>query len=460
MRLSFVLLLLCLAAHSAHAGADTSVVVASRALPAGTVLTPESISERPLPSALVTKSMVLPKDAAFLVNQRLLEPLEAGEPIQWSQMATTYTSPSAYRPYCDWVKAAGKRKRAYPAVPRLADVLPVLTAARALPAGTVLTRDMLVPLRAPGAFVSGYWVLENAMGAVVGQRLLTPLEQGDVLRYPQLAPYASEPRCDWLFEVAGNAYADKGPPQAEGFACPPGTSRVQGVPGGSKWTNLLPGWVAFCQKPDGSRHGPLKAWHRLGRGLVEEGAYEDGKRTGAWKHWEAGQAVPLVEASYVKGRPHGRWVQRNAGALVAEGQFQEGLREGLWRISGGTGSAELHATFTAGLPDGTWRWQGADGSVVRQLDFEKGQPKKAFPKGRAIAIATRDLPPGIVLRPELLKKLPVPDQFWLPAFVGEDGVSYVFNQSVAYGVPAGAPLLWLDLEAPHELPAPAASSPR
>lgn len=398
--------------------------------------------------------MVVVASASFVVDQRLLEPLEEGEPLQWSQMATIYNKPSEYRPYCEWMKAAGKRKRAYPRVPRVDDVLPVLTAARALPAGTVLTRDMLVSLRAPGSFVSGYWVLENAVGAVVGQRLLAPLEQGDVLRYPQLATYASEPRCVWLFEAAGNAYEKKGPPEAEGFACPAGTRGVQGVPGGSKWTNLFPGWVAFCQKPDGTRHGPWKAWHRLGSGLVEEGQYEDGKRTGAWKHWEVGQSLPAVEASYVKGRPHGRWVLRNAGALVAEGRFQDGLREGLWRIPGGADSAELQAPFTAGLPDGTWRWLKADGSVVRQLDFEKGQPKKTFPKARAIAIAIRDLPPGTVLQPALLKKLALPEEFWPPAFVGEDSASFVLNRPVAYGMPAGAPLLWLDLDAPHELPAP------
>jgi Flp pilus assembly protein CpaB len=460
VRLSFTLLLLCLAAHSAHAGEDTAVVVAARALPAGAVLKFESLSERRLPSSLVTKSMVLPKDAAFVVAQRLLEPLERGEPLLWGQMATVYNSPTQYRPYCDWMKAAGKRKRAYPRAPALADLVPVWTAARALPAGTVLTQDMLVSLRAPSSFVSGYWVLENAMGTVVGQRLLTQLEQGDVLRYPQLATYASEPRCEWLFEVAGNAYEEKGPPQAEGFACPAGTSRVQGVPGGSRWTNLLPGWVAFCQKPDGARHGPLKAWDRLGRGLVEEGQYEEGKRTGAWKLWEVGQSLPTVEASYVKGRPHGRWVLRNAGALVAEGRYQEGLREGPWRIPGGVESAELQAPFTAGLPDGTWRWLKADGSVVRQLDFEKGQLKKTFPKARAIAIATRDLPPGTVLQPAMLKKLSLPEQFWAPAFFGEDAVPMALNRPIAYGMPAGAPLLWMDIDAPHELPAPAPSTQR
>ncbi|MCY1018544.1 SAF domain-containing protein [Pyxidicoccus sp. MSG2] len=460
MRLSFTLLLLCLAAHSAHAGEDNAVVVAARALPAGTMLQYESLSERRLPSSLVTKSMVLPKDVAFVVDQRLLEPLESGEPLQWSQMATVYNSPTQYRPYCDWMKAAGKRKRAYPSAPALADVVPVLTAARALPEGTVLTRDMLAPLRARSSFVSGYWVLENAMGTVVGQRLLTSLEQGDVLRYPQLATYASEPRCEWLFEVAGNAYEEKGPPQAEGFACPAGTGRVQGVPGGAKWTHLLPGWVSFCQKPDGTRHGPLKAWDRLGRGLVEEGQYEEGKRTGAWKHWEAGQALPIVEASYVKGRPHGRWVLRNAGALVAEGRYQDGLREGAWRIPDGTESAELQATFTAGLPDGTWRWMNADGSVVRQLDFEKGQLKKTFRKARAIAIAARELAPGTVLQPALLKKLSLPEEFWPPVFVGEDSAPFVLNRPVAYGMPAGAPLTWMDIEAPHELPAPAPSPQR
>ncbi|MBX5482004.1 MAG: Flp pilus assembly protein CpaB [Myxococcaceae bacterium] len=65
------------------------VVVASQDIPEGTVVTFDMISQRSVPEQFVTSSVVKPESASYILNQKVLVPLQAGDPLLWSQFETT-----------------------------------------------------------------------------------------------------------------------------------------------------------------------------------------------------------------------------------------------------------------------------------------------------------------------------------------------------------------------------------
>lgn len=65
------------------------VVVAGVDIPEGTVVTLEMIKSRSVPEGFVTASVVKPDSANYIVNQKVLVPLQAGDPLLWSQFETT-----------------------------------------------------------------------------------------------------------------------------------------------------------------------------------------------------------------------------------------------------------------------------------------------------------------------------------------------------------------------------------
>lgn len=65
------------------------VVVAAQDIPEGTVISYDMISQRSVPEQFVTSSVVKPDSASYVVNQKVLVPLQAGDPLLWSQFETT-----------------------------------------------------------------------------------------------------------------------------------------------------------------------------------------------------------------------------------------------------------------------------------------------------------------------------------------------------------------------------------
>jgi pilus assembly protein CpaB len=67
----------------------TSVVVASRDIQEGTVLSVDMIAERDIPEQFVTSSVVRPGSVDAVINQKVVVPLQAGDPLLWTQFETT-----------------------------------------------------------------------------------------------------------------------------------------------------------------------------------------------------------------------------------------------------------------------------------------------------------------------------------------------------------------------------------
>ncbi|MBL8956786.1 MAG: Flp pilus assembly protein CpaB [Myxococcaceae bacterium] len=65
------------------------VVVAAVDVGEGTVVTFDMISQRSVPEQFVTSSVVKPDSASYVVNQKVLVPVQAGDPLLWSQFETT-----------------------------------------------------------------------------------------------------------------------------------------------------------------------------------------------------------------------------------------------------------------------------------------------------------------------------------------------------------------------------------
>lgn len=65
------------------------IVVAAQDIPDGTVLTFDMISQRQVPDQFVTSSVVKPHSANYILNQKVLVPLQAGDPLLWSQFENT-----------------------------------------------------------------------------------------------------------------------------------------------------------------------------------------------------------------------------------------------------------------------------------------------------------------------------------------------------------------------------------
>ena len=65
------------------------VVVAAQDIAENTVVGMEMISQRSVPEQFDTSSVVKPDSASYIVNQRVLVPLQAGDMMLWSQFETS-----------------------------------------------------------------------------------------------------------------------------------------------------------------------------------------------------------------------------------------------------------------------------------------------------------------------------------------------------------------------------------
>src|SRR3954470_341735 len=65
------------------------VVVAAVDVAEGTVVSFDMISQRSVPEEFVTSSVVTPDSAWYIVNQKVLVPVQAGDPLLWSQFETS-----------------------------------------------------------------------------------------------------------------------------------------------------------------------------------------------------------------------------------------------------------------------------------------------------------------------------------------------------------------------------------
>jgi len=65
------------------------VIVANQDIPEGTQISFDMVSQRPIPEQFVTSSVVKPDSASYVVGQKVLVPVQNGDPLLWSQFETS-----------------------------------------------------------------------------------------------------------------------------------------------------------------------------------------------------------------------------------------------------------------------------------------------------------------------------------------------------------------------------------
>jgi pilus assembly protein CpaB len=68
------------------------VAVAAANIPEGSVVTFDMISSRDVPEMFVTSSVVKPESVRFITDQRILVPVQAGDPLLWSEFETSLST--------------------------------------------------------------------------------------------------------------------------------------------------------------------------------------------------------------------------------------------------------------------------------------------------------------------------------------------------------------------------------
>ncbi|MGC4122960.1 MAG: SAF domain-containing protein [Myxococcales bacterium] len=321
------------------------VLVAARNLAAGTVLRYEDVALRNVPAALATKTTVGRDQATLIIGQRLVEPVEEGEPLRLTQFLVFLDKRSC----CTWpheaaAKAPASRGTVEPMDPSGRRMRKAAVATRILDPGKLLTSADLTQREFRTDLVGEHVVVDPRIA--VGQKLLTPLVPGDPLRFGHLAGFAGESRCTAWEQEYLNVFAKTGAPKdTTELKCPAGSVALSGMlEVDEHHPAYAPGWVFVCRRPDGARHGVYRAWSRQGL-LLAAGEYVDGRLEGPWKRYERGtlryQATfhqGVLEGDFTEarrprcgrgeGRLRRRTAQRPVDVGLGQGRLHAGLREG------------------------------------------------------------------------------------------------------------------------------------
>lgn len=65
--------------------APVPVMVAKQDLPAGTIVPVTAVSQRALPERFVTASNVKPDSLSYIINQKILDSADLGQPLLWNE---------------------------------------------------------------------------------------------------------------------------------------------------------------------------------------------------------------------------------------------------------------------------------------------------------------------------------------------------------------------------------------
>ncbi|MBL8913909.1 MAG: hypothetical protein JNM17_24615 [Archangium sp.] len=137
------------------------VIVAAVDISEKTTVTMDMISQRSIPEQFVTSSIVKPDSASYIVNQKVLVAIQAGDPLRWS----------------DFEAAQANTK--------------VLFATRDVALGSVLGADDVEERAAPNDVLTDSWVRSTDSATAVGRKAIAPFRKGDPILWTHLPPPAA-----------------------------------------------------------------------------------------------------------------------------------------------------------------------------------------------------------------------------------------------------------------------------
>jgi Flp pilus assembly protein CpaB len=137
------------------------VIVATVDITENTAVTMEMISQRSVPEQFVTSSIVKPDSASYIVNQKVLVPVQAGDPLRWSDFETT------------------KKTK-------------VLYAARDVALGAALTSDDFEERGVDEGLLTESFVRVSDQPNALGRTTIAPFRKGDPILWTHLPPKAAK----------------------------------------------------------------------------------------------------------------------------------------------------------------------------------------------------------------------------------------------------------------------------
>lgn len=144
--------------------------------------------------------------------------------------------------------------------------------------------------------------------------------------------------------------------------CPAGTRAAGGEP--PKF------WAAWCEKRDGTRHGPIVGFNEDGSKLYQ-GAYLEGRYDGRFVGFDYdGDEI----GSFQIRRGTGPWKLWHASGAVAQtGTYKDGKKEGTWVSFYENGKKSQEGQFESDLEVGLFRWWAPDGQPTSEVTYERGR---------------------------------------------------------------------------------------
>jgi antitoxin component YwqK of YwqJK toxin-antitoxin module len=109
-------------------------------------------------------------------------------------------------------------------------------------------------------------------------------------------------------------------------------------------------------------HGSWKQWSQQGE-LIAEGHYQNGVRDGIWRRVLQAKESPLFATP-----PYDQY----HGPFISEARFEKGNLAGAWVISDAKGHKVSEIPFEGGVRSGVATWYHANGRKMQQITFAKG----------------------------------------------------------------------------------------
>ncbi len=149
-------------------------------------------------------------------------------------------------------------------------------------------------------------------------------------------------------------------PVAATTGCPPDTTqRGAGPPAADR---------TWCERADGTMHGPVIGFYADGRRRLE-GAYAEGGKDGAWRTYYADGTL-RSEEHYARGTPRGTWITYFADGSRSSEAVHRDAKTVAFRAFGSDGRKRREGTYVDGREEGDWsEWDTAGKqTVVHYLD--------------------------------------------------------------------------------------------
>lgn len=132
----------------------------------------------------------------------------------------------------------------------------------------------------------------------------------------------------------------------------------------------------FCERRDGTKHGPYVSVFTVTNLVEERGEYIAGNKHGAWTRYDARSGKIAETGTYREGMQHGWFTTYHPnGKIASTGERSRGRQRGRWSYYDEQGRLSEEGEFRDGRKHGLWTVYTA-GKVTKTIDFADGVERR------------------------------------------------------------------------------------